>query len=59
MRDRASLAPGGVAGVGASLLGYLATYAAQAGAARERLSALNFLANLFGGEAVAAWQAVG
>jgi hypothetical protein len=59
IRDRASIAPGAVAGVGAYLLGYLATYATQAGAVRERLSALNFLANLFGGEAVAAWQAVG
>ncbi|SHH50850.1 hypothetical protein [Halobaculum gomorrense] len=59
LRERVSLAPGAAAGVGAYLLGYLATYATQASAVRERISALNFLASLFGGDPIAAWQGVG
>lgn len=59
IRERVSLVPGAAAGVGAYLLGYLATYVTQAGAVRERLSTLNFLASLFGGDPVAAWQGVG
>jgi len=59
IRERISLAPGALAGVGAYLLGYLATYVTQAGAVRDRLSTLNFLTSLFGGDPVAAWQGVG
>ncbi|WP_225917777.1 transporter [Halobaculum rubrum] len=58
-RERISLGPGAIAGVGAYLLGYLVTYATQAGAVRERVSGLNFLTSLFGGDPVAAWQGVG
>jgi len=59
IRDQISLLHGALAGVGAYLLGYLVTYVTQAGAVRERLSTLNFLASLFGGDPVAAWQGVG
>ncbi len=57
--DRVSFGAGAVAGLGAYLLGYLVTYVTQAGAMRDRLSGLNFLASLFGGDPVAAWQGVG
>ncbi|UIP01140.1 transporter [Halobaculum sp. CBA1158] len=57
--DRVAFVRGAAAGVGAYLLGYLATYVTQAGAVRDRLSGLNFLAELFGGEGIAAWQGVG
>lgn len=59
IRERVSLVPGAAAGVGAYLLGYLVTYATQSGGIRDRLSGLNFLASLFGGDPVAAWQGVG
>ncbi|MXR41574.1 transporter [Halobaculum sp. WSA2] len=59
IRERVSLLPGTLAGVGAYLLGYLVVYVTQAGAVRERLSGLNFLTSLFGGDPVAAWQGVG
>ncbi|MFC7068142.1 transporter [Halobaculum lipolyticum] len=59
LADRVSLGTGAVAGVGAYVLGYLLTYLTQAGAVRDRLAGLNFLASLFGGEQVAAWQGVG
>ncbi|MFC7098423.1 transporter [Halobaculum marinum] len=57
--ERVSLAGGAVAGVGAYLIGYLATYVTQSGAVRDRLAGLNALASLFGGDPVAAWQGVG
>ncbi|WP_435065572.1 transporter [Halobaculum sp. EA56] len=59
LRGRVALVPGAAAGAGAYLLGYLITYVTQSGAVRDRLSGVNFLASLFGGDPVAAWQAVG
>ena len=57
--DRVPLGASAVAGVGAYLLGYLLTYLTQSGAVRERVSGLNVLVDLFGGEPVAVWQGVG
>ena len=57
--ERVGLVTGSATGAGAYLLGYLVTYVTQVGAVRDRLRALNFLTDLFGGETVAAWQGVG
>ncbi len=54
-----SVAAAAAAGVGAYLLGYLAVYLTQRGQIEERLEAFNFIADLFGGDPIPAWQAVG
>ncbi|QAU11576.1 transporter [Halorubrum sp. BOL3-1] len=50
---------GAVAGSAAYLLGYLTVYLTQSGRIEEGLSGLNFLAELFGGDPVSAWQVSG
>ncbi|MFC7136651.1 transporter [Halobaculum litoreum] len=57
--ERVAFVPGTAAAVGAYLLSYLVTYVTQSAAVRDRLAGLNFVAGLFGGDPVAAWQAVG
>ncbi|MUW13726.1 transporter [Halorubrum sp. CBA1125] len=52
-------ASGAVAGIAAYLLGYLVTYATQRGQVEEQLRAFNALTELFGGDPLPAWQAVG
>ncbi|QWC18105.1 transporter [Halorubrum sp. 2020YC2] len=50
---------GAVAGAAAYLLGYLTVYLTQSGRIEEGLSGLNFLAELFGGDPISAWQVSG
>lgn len=50
---------GGFAGVVAYLLGYLVSYLWQADGVRESLRGINAVLELFGGEPIPAWQAVG
>ncbi|SDF53820.1 hypothetical protein SAMN04488067_105133 [Halorubrum xinjiangense] len=50
---------GAVAGAAAYLLGYLSVYLTQSGRIEEGLSGLNFLADLFGGDPISAWQVSG
>lgn len=57
--DRLPLAAGAGAGVAAYLLGYLVTYVSQSGSVEERLQGYNFIVQLFGGESITVWQAVG
>ena len=52
-------AGGAVAGAAAYLLGYLTVYVTQSGRIEEGLSGLNFLAELFGGDPISAWQVSG
>ncbi|WP_094192409.1 transporter [Haloparvum sedimenti] len=59
LSDRVPLAAGAVAGAAASLLGYLITYVWQSGSVEERLQGFNFLADLFGGDPIPVWKAVG
>lgn len=59
LTDRLPLAQGAGAGVAAYLLGYLLTYVWQSGSVEERLASFNFIADLFGGDPIAVWQAVG
>ncbi|GAB7012859.1 transporter [Halolamina salina] len=57
--DKLPVGAGAAAGIGAYLLGYLLTYVWQSGSIEERLSAYNFIAELFGGEPIAVWQGIG
>jgi hypothetical protein len=57
--DRATAVRGAAGGVAAYLLGYLLTYAWRAPAVEESLRGVNFVAELFGGETVPTWKAVG
>ncbi|MGM0446749.1 MAG: transporter [Methanobacteriota archaeon] len=50
---------GAVAGAAAYLVGYLSVYLTQSGRIEEGLSGLNFLADLFGGDPISAWQVSG
>ena len=50
---------GAVAGAAAYLVGYLSVYLTQSGRIEEGLSGLNFLAELFGGDPISAWQVSG
>lgn len=59
LTDGLPLARGLGAGVGAYLLGYLVAYLALSGSVEERLEGFNFVASVFGGEPISAWQAVG
>ncbi len=52
-------AAGGVTGVAAYLIGYLAVYVTQRARIEERLEGFNFVTDLFGGDPIPAWQAVG
>lgn len=57
--DSATLLRGGVAGVAASLLGYLVTYAWKAPAVDDALGGINAVAELVGVQAVPTWKGVG
>ena len=61
--DRSNGTSGIVAGTGAGVaayvLGYLFTYVTQNGAVEEQLAGVNALADLFGGDPIPTWQAVG
>ncbi|WP_246310200.1 transporter [Halorarum halophilum] len=57
--DRIPFGAGVVAGVAAYVLGYLVTYVWQSDAVRERLSSINFLVELLGGDPIPAWTGVG
>jgi hypothetical protein len=50
---------GAAAGAAAYLLGYLFTYVTQAGAIEDQLAGFNLFADLFGGDPIPTWQAVG
>ena len=50
---------GAVAGAAAYALGYLVTYVWQSESVRERLSGINFLVELLGGDPIPAWTGVG
>ncbi|WP_313691039.1 transporter [Halorarum halobium] len=57
--DRVPFAIGTAAGLGAYVLGYLVTYVWQSGSVRERLSGINALVDLFGGDPIPVWTGVG
>lgn len=57
--DRTTLLRGAASGVVAFLLGYVLTYAWRAPTVEESFSGINFLAELFGGQAIPTWKAVG
>ena len=57
--DTAAAIRGAAAGAAAYLLGYVLVYAWQASAVEESLQGVNFVAELFGGQTVPAWKAVG
>lgn len=57
--DLGTAVRGAVAGAVAYLLGYVLTYAWKAPAVEESVQAINFLAELFGGQAIPTWKAVG
>jgi hypothetical protein len=50
---------GAVAGAAAYLLGYLFAYVTQASAVEDQLAGFNVFADLFGGDPIPTWQAVG
>lgn len=50
---------GGAAGIAAYVLGYLLTYVTQRGSVDEELRRFNVAAELFGGDPIPSWQAVG
>jgi len=50
---------GAAAGAAAYALGYLVTYVWQSASVRESLRGLNFVVELFGGDPIPAWKAVG
>jgi hypothetical protein len=50
---------GAAAGAAAYLLGYLFAYVTQQSAVEEQLAGFNFFADLFGGDPIPTWQAVG
>ncbi|WP_144797461.1 transporter [Halorubrum depositum] len=50
---------GAAAGAAAYLLGYLFAYVTQAGAIEDQLAGFNVFAELFGGDPIPTWQAVG
>ncbi|SNR37391.1 transporter [Halorubrum vacuolatum] len=54
-----SIAAGGVGGVAAYVLGYLFVYITQRSGVEEQLEAFNAIADLFGGDPIPAWQAIG
>ncbi len=54
-----SIAAGGVGGLAAYVLGYLFVYITQRGGVEEQLEAFNAIADLFGGDPIPAWQAIG
>ncbi|MES3162326.1 MAG: transporter [Halorubrum sp.] len=53
------LAAGASGGLAAYVLGYLLVYVTQRGGIEEQLEGFNFIADLFGGDPIPAWQAVG
>ena len=57
--DRRTIGLGTVLGVVTYALGYLVTYLTQRGTVEERLRGFNFVAELFGGDPIPAWKAVG
>ncbi|WP_435093020.1 transporter [Halorubrum sp. N11] len=58
--NRTSRIVGGAAGGAvAYVLGYLVVYVTQSTRIEEELSGINFFADLFGGDPIATWQAVG
>ena len=50
---------GAAAGAVAYVLGYLFAYVTQSGAVEEQLAGFNVFADLFGGDPIPTWQAVG
>lgn len=56
--DAATTLRGAIGGLGAFLVGYVLTYAWRAPAVNESLQGLNFLAELFGIEAIPTWKGV-
>lgn len=57
--DTSGIIAGAGAGAAAYILGYLFTYVTQNGAVEEQLAGFNALADLFGGDPIPTWQAVG
>lgn len=57
--DAATTVRGAIAGVGAFVVGYVITYAWRAQSVNDSLRGLNFLAELFGIEAIPTWKGVG
>lgn len=53
------IAGGAAAGAAAYVVGYLFAYVTQAGAIEDRLAGFNVFADLFGGDPIPTWQAVG
>jgi len=53
------IAGGAAAGAAAYLFGYLFAYVTQQSAVEEQLAGFNFFADLFGGDPIPTWQAVG
>ena len=50
---------GAAAGAAAYVVGYLFAYVTQAGAIEDQLAGFNLFADLFGGDPIPTWQAVG
>ncbi|MFO8115830.1 MAG: transporter, partial [Halorubrum sp.] len=50
---------GAAAGAAAYVLGYLFAYVTQASAIEDQLAGFNAFADLFGGDPIPTWQAVG
>jgi hypothetical protein len=57
--DTSGIVGGAAAGAAAYLLGYLFAYVTQQSAVEEQLAGFNFFADLFGGDPIPTWQAVG
>ena len=57
--DTSRIVGGAAAGAAAYLLGYLFAYVTQAGAVEEQLAGFNLFADLFGGDPIPTWKAVG
>ena len=54
-----AVATGAVVGATSYVLGYLVIYLTQRGSVEERLQTFNVITDLFGGDPIPAWQAVG
>ncbi|MFB6301420.1 MAG: transporter [Haloferacaceae archaeon] len=57
--DRRTALTAAAAGAAAYLLGYLVTYVTRRDAIADRLRGFNFVADLFGGDPIPTWKAVG
>ncbi|WP_280586593.1 transporter [Halorubrum sp. Boch-26] len=57
--DASGIVGGAAAGAAAYVLGYLFAYVTQSGAIEEQLAGFNVFADLFGGDPIPTWKAVG